>query len=253
MINTLFIGKVLLEFEELESTNAFLMVHAGGASYPEGTVVQAKYQTQGRGQHGKSWSSAPGMNLMLSILLAPSWMEVKRQWVINACIAVAVADWVSGLLPRHQVKIKWPNDIMVDGRKLAGILLQNTLRGQQWQWCVAGIGLNVHQTHWEDPSVRATSLGLLDKGHWELTALRDGLLSSVEQHYLRCKGGDTYRQEYLQYLYKRGEYTRFYDRKTQAYLMGVPMGVSTGGHLLLEAQGEQLEYGFQEIQWILED
>lgn len=253
MVNTLFIGKVLLEFEELESTNAYLMALAGDPAFPEGTVVQANHQTQGRGQHGKSWSSAPGMNLMMSVLLAPKWMEVKRQWVLNACVAVAVAQWVSEILPHQEVKIKWPNDILVEGRKLAGMLLQNTLRGNQWQWCVAGIGLNVFQTGWEDPAIRATSLKLQGIEHRSMASLRDGLLQSLEQHYLRCKAGETFQEDYLSFLFLKDRVARFYERANQSFFDASPIGVSAEGQLILEAGDKRLQYAFQEIQWIPEE
>ena len=123
------------ELDATSSTNDDVK-KAAEAGEAEGLVVVAKRQTAGRGRHGRVWESPEG-NLYCSMLLRPADMQATGAFY-SFVAALALRDTVAALLPGAAVTLKWPNDVLVGGRKIAGILLEGGP-----QWLVIGIGLNV--------------------------------------------------------------------------------------------------------------
>src|SRR5205823_6191960 len=109
------------------------------ANLPEGVVVVTDFQTAGRGQDRIGWESEPGKNLLLSVLLKPASLDVKRIFLLSKAVSLALKD----LMTEYKIesKIKWPNDIYVGEKKICGTLIENTLRGEQLQQSIVGIGL----------------------------------------------------------------------------------------------------------------
>src|SRR6185437_3830883 len=128
------IGRRVLVFDEVDSTNTV----AAGLDVAEGTVVLAKNQTEGRGRFGRVWRSRPGAALLLSVRLRPP-AELRRPSVLTAWAAVGVGDAIAALTGRT-ARIKWPNDLLIDERKVCGILIE------QGATTIIGIGLNLNQT-----------------------------------------------------------------------------------------------------------
>ena len=130
----------LIALDEVGSTNDEAKERAVAGAL-EGTVVWARQQRAGRGRRGRIWESPPG-NLYLSVLLRPS-CEARRVAQLSFVAALAVLDLVDGLLP-GRARCKWPNDILVDGGKVAGILLESALQSDgRVDWVVLGIGVNL--------------------------------------------------------------------------------------------------------------
>lgn len=134
-------GHSIRYFEEIGSTNTEALVWAAGGG-PEGGVVVADHQTGGRGRWDRSWFSAPGKLLQFSLILRPN-IEPSRHGLITAGLGVAVATAIRELtnLP---VEIKWPNDVVFEGRKLAGMLVESTMGERGIDAAICGIGINVH-------------------------------------------------------------------------------------------------------------
>lgn len=125
-------------FPSLPSTQDFCIEKAeAGAS--EGLVVQAFEQTAGRGRRGRVWVGGEG-NLYVSLLFRPR-CAAQDVGQLSILIGVALAEAIG----RSDLRLKWPNDVLLDGRKCAGILLDSGLRGQDIEWLVAGIGVNTAQ------------------------------------------------------------------------------------------------------------
>jgi BirA family biotin operon repressor/biotin-[acetyl-CoA-carboxylase] ligase len=158
--NTLFIGQSLVFMPECHSTNdeALQLFKAGKGV--EGSIVITSNQTAGRGQRTNTWESEPGKNLTFSILLTPHFLLAKDQFYLTVCISTALADYLKETFG-ETVKIKWPNDLIVQDKKVCGMLIENQLSGQQIQSCVVGIGLNVNQKKFD--SEKASSMKLLSK------------------------------------------------------------------------------------------
>lgn len=136
-LDTRRLGRRVLVFDQLESTNTY----AAGLAHDsanDGLVILANEQSAGRGQHGRTWSCPPGAGILLSVLMcAPP--ALRRPVLLAAWAAVAVCETIR-LTTGQQAKIKWPNDVLVRGRKVCGILIE------QSRATVAGIGLNVNQS-----------------------------------------------------------------------------------------------------------
>jgi len=132
-------GEILV-FDRVASTNSTLRALAGDGA-PEGTVVVAEEQGAGRGRHGRSWHSPAGAGFYGSILLRPAVAQREVQFLTFAA-AVAVAETLASFGVKS-TEIKWPNDVLVAGKKVCGILVEASLFGGSVEWAIVGIGINV--------------------------------------------------------------------------------------------------------------
>ena len=143
-----------LPYDQLDSTNTAAALLS--PRHGPGLVVVADHQTAGRGQYGRVWQARPGSSLLMSVALKPP-PELCRPVILTALAAVAVGDAVLALTG-VQARVKWPNDLLARGKKVCGILIENTTA------TVVGLGLNLSQTAEEFAAAGlpdATSLGLL--------------------------------------------------------------------------------------------
>ncbi|MEQ1745806.1 MAG: biotin--[acetyl-CoA-carboxylase] ligase [Saprospiraceae bacterium] len=260
MANALFIGKVYHRFDDIPSTNDYARELLAKSKPPEGTVIRAATQSAGRGQYGSRWLSAPGQNLLLSIILYPTWLAATGQFRLSEAVALALLDTVGGQ-PHNEVgraqgsplrdgfpTIKWPNDIYLGDRKTAGILIQNNVAGQFLQSSVVGIGLNANQTAFPPDAPKATSLALEKGATFDLDALAEKLFVCLEQRYLQLKNGQTsaLRAEYHRYLYGLGE-TRAFARADGSRFIGTIQRVADDGRLLVHTEAGEEAFGLKEI------
>ncbi len=172
-------------FATLGSTNDFLKSQAGA---PEFTCAVADEQTAGRGRRDRNWHSSPGEGLYLSVLLLPQIS--KRISLLSLMSSIAVAETliergVSG------VDIKWPNDVLVNGRKLCGILVESVGAGTGAPRIIVGIGVNLnHQSFPEELGSTATSLKIETNQATPVDEYRDHLLNKLYEWYLQWQSGE---------------------------------------------------------------
>ncbi|MHB9041869.1 MAG: biotin--[acetyl-CoA-carboxylase] ligase [Melioribacteraceae bacterium] len=140
-LDTDYIGRNFIYSDEVESTNAMLL--ASKDSNQNGTVLLAEFQSKGRGRKEREWISSSGQNLTFSILLKGEFKEQKIH-LINLSAAIAVAQAIENLYQLN-VELKWPNDVLVQKKKIAGILLESISKGNKISRIVVGIGINVNQ------------------------------------------------------------------------------------------------------------
>lgn len=146
--------------EASASTNADLRMHASDASnWPHLSVLLTTNQTAGRGRLDRTWQTPPGSALAISVLLRELPDPAHRGW-IPLLAGVAMADAVGSLLPGHEVGVKWPNDVLVDGRKISGILAE--VEGDA---IIVGVGVNTAMTAEQLPVPTATSFAVLGEPH----------------------------------------------------------------------------------------
>jgi len=154
------LGQPLLFLEETGSTNDVLKARAEKGA-PEGFTVVAECQTRGRGRHGRPWLSLPGKGVYMSVLLRSNWLATDGVF-LNIFASVAVARALEHWRPK-QVRLKWPNDVMINGRKIAGVLVEPRIKRTVIEFAVVGIGVNVFHDERDfktlDPGL-ATSLRL---------------------------------------------------------------------------------------------
>jgi BirA family transcriptional regulator, biotin operon repressor / biotin---[acetyl-CoA-carboxylase] ligase len=142
-LSTRFVGQNAVYFDAVDSTNtqAKELARAGA---PDGTLVIADSQTRGRGRLRRQWLARPGTSLLMSLILRPTIAPTQAAQTTMIC-SLALADAIEAITPL-QVRLKWPNDILINGRKAGGILTELGLSGQQLVFVVVGIGLNVNVT-----------------------------------------------------------------------------------------------------------
>lgn len=158
----------IYHLDEVDSTSSWLRRQLAERPLPSFSYVTARFQTGGRGQRGNSWESQAGKNLLLSMVFRPeSMIAPRRQFLISKAVAVGVAEAVEVLLcpiaPGVTVEVKWPNDIYIADRKIAGILIENSIEtaadlGPRIGHTIIGIGLNVNQREFTSPAPNPGSL-----------------------------------------------------------------------------------------------
>ncbi len=183
------LGRRVLVFDRLDSTSS---VAAGLSDSPEndGVAVLADEQTSGRGQHGRTWSCPPGRGVLLSVLLFPP-AYLRRPAILTAWAAVSVCETIRELTG-WQARIKWPNDVLIHGRKVCGILIE------QGRGTVAGIGLNLNQevaTFEAAGLTEAASLALFTGQQYDAHAIARRLLHQLDEQYDTLCGGDLHTLE----------------------------------------------------------
>ncbi len=249
-VNTLFLGKVVQYYEELPSTNVRALEWLQEERPAEGALVIAAHQTAGRGQLNQSWESQAGANLTFSVLLYPHFLPLQQQFALNQAVTLAVRDAAEVFLPRPS-QIKWPNDIYVRGKKLAGILIQNQLRGQTLDASVVGIGLNVNQIKFSEGIPNPTSLRLECGRALELEPVLHTLLAHLETRYLQLKAGrlNELLLDYYSRLYRFQEEALYRDRQGRLF-RGCITGVSPQGKLLIATSEGERAFANKEIEFL---
>jgi BirA family biotin operon repressor/biotin-[acetyl-CoA-carboxylase] ligase len=177
------VGRRLEAVEVIGSTNDAIM-GAGQAGEPEGLAILADRQTSGRGRLGRSWASVPGVGIYTSILLRPSTPPVKAP-LLTLMAGLAAAEAIEAVA-RFAPRLKWPNDLLFEGRKLSGILTEMSTMGQRISHVAIGIGINVHHRREDFPeSIRetATSIGLITDRRVHRGELTAALYDALDRWY----------------------------------------------------------------------
>ena len=211
------VGSWTLAFDSLESTQGTALEYQH-----DGLVVIADRQLAGRGSHGRSWHSPPGLGLYFSVLLSGSPQGMA--WAG----ALAVRDAVS---PVAAPTLKWPNDLLLDGRKIAGVLVEH-----RTGWNAVGIGINVHHQPDDFPPDLRASAGSLEQitgREWDRKQLLSDVLTELERYVCVLRGGglDDLRTQWLNACGVAGRRVR------QGALEGVVRAIDDDGALVVDADG----------------
>ena len=157
----------LIVLDEIGSTNDYFKTDSTNFKpLPEWSAIMAKHQTAGRGQRGNTWIVAPGVNLTFSVLLYPNFLSLPQHFTLNILVSLSIIDWLDRLgIP---AQIKWPNDIIIHHKKVAGFLIENSSRAGKINKSILGIGVNINQTEFpSDLKEKATSLQLQTGQKWD--------------------------------------------------------------------------------------
>jgi BirA family transcriptional regulator, biotin operon repressor / biotin---[acetyl-CoA-carboxylase] ligase len=190
---TIFFMWTIHRFTELPSTNAYARKLLGEAKARHGDVFQAEHQTEGRGRLAdRVWKDEPGSSLLLTFVLTHFPRECLN--IVQFMAALSVASAVRSLLKIHlnhfaseRIRLKWPNDILFDGKKIAGILAEAVWTGDELRGVAVGIGLNINQRDFPEELTTATSLAVGTDRKYSVEQVRDYVLSEIQSYLLRCK------------------------------------------------------------------
>ena len=247
-MNTLFVGKNCFKLDEINSTNDWLMMRISNQKFYEGTLVFTSVQTNGKGQRGTQWFSQPYKSLTFSVLLKPSFLSPKHAFDLSICVALALSDSLNKL--RSGFKIKWPNDIYFEDKKIAGVLIENQMNRFVYQNAVVGIGLNVNQSHFDDLS-NAISLKQIIGLEFPVEKVMEHICESLEARYLMLRSGHfkDLKKAYMSNLYGLNQLQSFMVDNQK--LNGKIINVLRNGFLQIELiDGEIHDYDIKEIKFL---
>ncbi|MDX8338362.1 biotin--[acetyl-CoA-carboxylase] ligase [Draconibacterium sp. IB214405] len=241
--------KNIILLSEVDSTNNYAkqLVAEKAAS---GTVVLAQYQQNGRGQVGNFWESEAGKNLLFSLILYPVFLEAGKQFYISKVVSLALVEVLSEYL--DDVKIKWPNDIYVGVKKIAGILIENTMKGNSLDSSVIGVGMNINQEKFVSDAPNPVSMKqLLGKEISKETILKSFLVKLDELIGFLIEGNlSAVDRAYLSTLF-RGEGWHTYRTKGKEFSARIA-GIGSFGQLRLQESGGNItEYMFKEVEFVV--
>jgi BirA family biotin operon repressor/biotin-[acetyl-CoA-carboxylase] ligase len=180
ILATSWLGRSLYFFSELSSTNTFAKKLTGEGAH-HGTLVLTDFQSMGRGQHEHKWIVEPGQNLTFSLIFEPT--KADRLNLLTLTCALSVKDTIESIVDL-QPQIKWPNDVLVKGKKLCGILTETVFIGNKLDRVIVGIGFNVNQQNFSESVFKdATSLSIETGREFDMEKVLAHLIGDIEYKY----------------------------------------------------------------------
>jgi BirA family biotin operon repressor/biotin-[acetyl-CoA-carboxylase] ligase len=236
----------IIQLDTVDSTNNYAAKLIKKTKVVNGMAVLTKRQLAGKGQRGAEWVSQPGENLTSSIILFPN-IEVSDSFYLNIISALAIKKTLADF--EIFAEIKWPNDVFVNQKKIAGILIENQLMATRIKSSIVGIGLNVNQKHFGDNLI-ANSIYLMSGVENELSSVFIKLHAYLDFYFdlLLNKQYGILKNAYLKAMYQRGELRKYEDEN--GVFEGEIIGIDQKGKLLVKAQNKLSTYDFKEIKFL---
>lgn len=231
---------------ETHSTNALLKEMIRTEQLAEGFVLRTDFQTAGKGQVGNSWESEPGKNLLFSLVLYPTHVAIEKQFIISQMISVATVEVLNKIEPGFVVK--WPNDIYFQDKKIAGILIENSLQNAQIKSMIIGMGLNVNQKEFHSDAPNPVSLWQITGKPYARKHLLNDILSRFSELYY-SGDYDQIRPKYFSYLYRKAGFHKY--KTPQEIFEAKICDVHPDGQMELETRaGEKKLFYFKEVEYV---
>lgn len=233
--------------ESTNSTNELMRQLLTEKKLPEGYIVHTGFQTTGKGQAGNSWESEHDKNLLFSMVLYPAQIPVEEQFLVSQLVSVALIKVLAKRV--SNVTVKWPNDIYIGDKKVAGILIENTWKGNKIGFSVIGIGLNVNQSEFFSDAPNPVSLFQITGTETDRDALLGDIRAQIMNEYLQSQP-QKIRKDYLEALYRKRGFFPF--RNAEGEFMAEIVDVQPDGQLELQTEdGEKKEFYFKEVSFVI--
>ncbi len=237
----------LIKLDAIDSTNEFLKGLSNDISTQNFTIVTAETQTNGKGQMGSKWVSESSKNLIVSILIKKILSNINQIFDLNIAIALSIYEALD-FFDINDLSIKWPNDIMSGKKKIAGILIENTIKSDNSINSIIGFGLNVNQTNFNDLP-NASSLKTVMKQDFDKEIILNKILEFIKKNISELKNHNQEKLwvSYNEKLFKKGKIMPF-ENNTQEKFMGIIQNVSRSGKLQLLIENDIIqEFEIKEI------
>ena len=223
LANQAFRSNLIIHLPSCHSTNDYAANLIRNQTLLEGSVIITNEQTSGKGQRGNSWESAPFHNLTFSLILTPKFLTISNQFLITVVVSLGIIDALSEHLPL-QPMIKWPNDIYVNDNKIAGVLIENVLKGSVYEAAIVGVGLNVNQNDFDTNG--AVSVRNITDSEMDLNEVFNNVIKSIGNYYQILMDGKhsllmTQYHEHLYWLNKQHYFSDTSGRKFKGEILGV--------------------------------
>jgi BirA family biotin operon repressor/biotin-[acetyl-CoA-carboxylase] ligase len=233
----------------VDSTNNYAMGIVRDGLAKHGAAWFSYEQTHGKGRRGKLWKAEKGKNIILTIVLSTRFLTVYQQFYLSVAVSLACLEFYKKYAG-DEAKIKWPNDIFWNDRKAGGILIENVIKGNNWQWAIIGIGININQTEFSVDGVFVpVSLKQISGREYDIIALTNELYEMVMKKYdaLKNKQFDKMLIEYNQILFGLGKKVKL--KKDNVVFETTIKGVSPQGKLITDSSMEK-QFDFDEVEWL---
>ncbi len=248
MVKT-YVGHRIIHLESVDSTNNYVAKLKNEGKIGSGAVILSDIQTDGRGQRANKWQSNPFENLTFSFLLEPSFVNNISSITINHCVSLALLNFLATF--KINARIKWPNDIYVDTRKIAGILIENSFKSGSINYSVIGIGININQTEFN--KITATSLREITGKSFNLKSVLFEIIYHLNLRLdaFTSTSSEKIKDHYDACLWKINEPVRFQfnDNLTR----GIIRGTDEQGNILIEQTEELVTFRNGEIKLEITD
>ncbi|MEI6457282.1 MAG: biotin--[acetyl-CoA-carboxylase] ligase [bacterium] len=244
------IGKTIIELDRVDSTNTYARNLLRNGEAEEGLVIMASEQYAGKGQNLSTWHSEPGKNLTFSVILHPTFLEPAQQFLLNKAVSLAIAGFIGRLL--SDVSVKWPNDIYVGTKKIAGILIEHNISGGRLESSVAGIGININQTRYARDIPNPVSLFQVLQREMALGEALESVCRFLDDRYSQLKKGQfaLLDADYNTFLMGFGEWRSF--NQGEKIFDGKIEGVDDFGRLRIRSrENKLLSFNHKEVDYIL--
>jgi BirA family transcriptional regulator, biotin operon repressor / biotin---[acetyl-CoA-carboxylase] ligase len=238
----------IIKLNAIDSTNTYLKQISSEKVIEDYTTVTANYQTHGRGQMGTIWDSEKGKNLMCSVFKECSKVSIKNQFYISMVTSLAIVKTLQSFsIPK--LRVKWPNDILSENKKVCGILIEIVIKNNQLEASIIGIGLNVNQTEFKHLP-NASSLKIITGTVFNIDELLKLLIKNLKYYFtiLEKRNLKVLKTEYENLLFRKDKPSTFKDA-TGVMFSGFINGISNSGKLQVTLEDEILkEFDLKEVQ-----
>lgn len=237
----------IIKLDAIDSTNSYLRQLSVTEAIEDFTVAVANHQTKGRGQMGTQWSSQASKNLMVSVFKDVSFLNLEHHFFISIAVSLSILEALESFNIKN-LKVKWPNDILSENKKIGGILIENVIKQAKINATIIGFGVNVNQTEF-DHLPQASSMRLISGRVYELEEVLQAILVKLEQYFkiLEQKQFEILKTAYENQLFRKDKPSTF--RDTDGHLFsGYIKGVSNSGNLLVMVEDDIIkEFGLKAV------
>jgi BirA family biotin operon repressor/biotin-[acetyl-CoA-carboxylase] ligase len=189
----------------------------------------------------------------MSLILQPKFLLARQQFLLSAAMSLGLYDFLNNYDLTEELSIKWPNDLYIGTKKIAGVLIENTLRGAYLDWSIIGMGININQTFFDPTLPNPTSLSLELNKKVEINDCLFQLYQALERQYLRMQAGKAKEilEDYTQKLFQVNKKALYRILSEGTVVEGVLKGVDESGKMLLAFEKKILAYDLKEISPVL--
>ncbi|MCR5659090.1 MAG: biotin--[acetyl-CoA-carboxylase] ligase [Bacteroidales bacterium] len=237
-------------FALLDSTNAYLQRQQTEHDI-RNWVVSTDEQCAGKGMGNNGWESEAGKNLTFSLAVDMSFLPAERQFLLSEAVPLGIIEVLDTVLPKEKISIKWPNDIVYDGHKLAGILINSTIKTNIMDVSIIGIGLNVNQMRFQDWPTHPISMKIIKGEDYDLQPLLEQIAENIIIKVEQLRSNPTsIEQDYLKRLFRYRTWAEYeIEGKTLRLFM---TGIDAFGRLqLVDEQQELHQYEIKQIKFLV--
>ncbi|RLD29997.1 MAG: biotin--[acetyl-CoA-carboxylase] ligase [Bacteroidetes bacterium] len=238
----------IIKLNAIDSTSTYLKQISSKEVIEDYTTVTAKHQTQGRGQMGTIWNSEKAKNLMCSVFKDCTKVSIENQFYISLVTSLAIVKTLQSFaVPK--LRIKWPNDILAENKKICGILIENVIKNNKLEASIIGVGLNVNQTEFKSLP-NASSLKIITGTIFNTDELLQLLIKNLKYYFEILEKGllNVLKNEYENLLFRKDKPSTFKDEKGLRF-SGFIKGISDSGKLQVVLEDYILkEFDLKEVQ-----